>query len=129
MRFLFQTIFKNNFNVVFATDALHAMGYLKTGKLPSLIVYDIQSSDIPGWEFVKQLSISHFYKKIPVVVISNEEDTIVEPWIKEYGVISHFTKPFNPVDLIKLVDAQLNGIGVVRLLRENKVSASLSISS
>ena len=129
MRFLFQTIFKNNFNVVFVTDALHAMVFLKTGKLPSLIIYDIQSSDIPGWEFVKQLSISHFYKKIPVVVISNEEELIVEPWIKEYGVISHFTKPFNPVDLIKLVDAQLNGIGVVRLLRENKVSASLSISS
>ena len=121
--------FRNNFKVVFATDALHAMAYLKSGKLPSLIIYDIQTLDISGWEFVKQLSVSHFYKKIPVVVISNEEKVNVDPWIKEYGVISHFTKPFNPVNLVKLVDAQLNGIGVVRLLKENKVAASLSISS
>ena len=105
------------------------MAYLKSGKLPSLIIYDIQTLDISGWEFVKQLSVSHFYKKIPVVVISNEEKVNVDPWIKEYGVISHFTKPFNPVNLVKLVDAQLNGIGVVRLLKENKVAASLSISS
>jgi len=129
MRFLFQTIFKNNFNVVFATDALHAMVYLKSGKLPSLILHDIQTSDISGWEFVKQLSISHFYKKIPLVVISSEEESIVGPWIKEYRVIGYFTKPFSPVNLLKLVDAQLNGIGVVRLLRENKVAASLSITS
>ena len=128
MRFLFQTIFKNNFKVVFAKDALHAMVYLKTGKLPYLIINNIQSSDISYWEFVKQLSVSHFYRKIPVVVISNEDELTVEPWIKEYRVVAHFTKPFNPVSLVKLVDAQLNGIGVVRLLRENKVAASLSIS-
>ena len=129
MRFLFQTIFKSNFNVVFAKSALHGMVNLKTGKLPSMIICDVQSSDGSGWELVKQLSVSHFYRKIPVVVISNEEESNVEPWIKEYKVIAHFTKPFNPVSLVKLVDAQLNGIGVVRLLKENKVPTTLSISS
>jgi CheY-like chemotaxis protein len=103
IRFLLQTVLGKDYTVVTAPDGCSAMYWLSKRNLPDLIITDAQLPDMNDWELVEQLSSSGIYRDIPVLVISSLDKTQVEAKCAEFGVMESFTKPFNPVDLIKAV--------------------------
>ena len=103
IRFLLQTVLGKDYQVVTVPDGYSAMYYLSHRNQPDLIIADPQLPDMENWELVQQLSSSGMYGDIPVLVLSGLDKNETETKCLEYGVVKHFLKPFNPVELLNVI--------------------------
>jgi CheY-like chemotaxis protein len=103
IRFLLQTVLGKEYNVITVPDGYSAMYYLTHRQMPDLIIVDPQLPDMENWELIQQLSSSGMYGDIPLIVLSGLEKKETELKCMEYGIVKHFVKPFNPVDLMTAV--------------------------
>lgn len=103
IRFLLQTVLGKEYNVVTVPDGYSAMYYLTHRQMPDLIIADPQLPDMENWELIQQLSSSGMYGDIPLIVLSGLEKKETELKCLENGIVKHFVKPFNPVDLMNAV--------------------------
>jgi len=103
IRFLLQTVLGKEYNVITVPDGYSAMYYLTHRQMPDLIIVDPQLPDMENWELIQQLSSSGMYGDIPLIVLSGLEKKETELKCMEYGIVKHFVKPFNPVDLMIVV--------------------------
>lgn len=65
-------------NLIPASDGLEALGHLKAGLLPNLILVDIKMPGMGGYEFLVELRKTKAWQHIPVVIwtsypLSNED--------------------------------------------------------
>ncbi len=104
IRFLLQSIFGKNYQVVTAADASSAMYWLSRKELPQLIITDSQLPDVDNWEFITNLKNSFIYQQIPTIVLSSLEPAETISRCKTFGIDHFFFKPFNPVEIIDLVN-------------------------
>ncbi|HEY4290867.1 MAG TPA: response regulator [Puia sp.] len=100
IRFLLQTVLGKSYHVVTVPDGYSAMYYLSNRELPDLIIADPQLPDMEEWELIAQLSTSGLYGDIPLIVLSGLDVAETEAKSMQYGAVKHFSKPFNPVDLV-----------------------------
>jgi CheY-like chemotaxis protein len=84
------------------------MYWLSRKNLPQLIISEAQLPDVDNWEFVANLKNSFLYQPVPTIVLSSLDARETEKQCKSYGVDHFFLKPFNPVELIELVDELLS---------------------
>jgi len=103
IRFLLQTVLGKEYNVITVPDGYSAMYYLSHRQTPDLIIADPQLPDMENWELIQQLSSSGMYGDIPLIVLSGLEKKETELKCLEYGIVKHFVKPFNPVDLMSAI--------------------------
>ncbi|RYE27931.1 MAG: response regulator [Sphingobacteriales bacterium] len=108
IRFLLQSIFGKKYQVVTAADASSAMYWLSRKNMPQLIITASELPDVEDWEFIANLKNSFLYQPIPTVVLSSKVAKETESKCKSYGIDYYFQKPFNPVELIELVDELLS---------------------
>jgi len=104
IRFLLQTVLGKDYQVITAPDGCSAMYWLSKKNLPDLIITDAQLPDMDNWELIEQLSISGLYRDIPMIVLSSLNKNETKSKCLQYGVAEHFTKPFNPIDLLEAVN-------------------------
>lgn len=100
IRFLLQTLFSKNYQVITAADGCSAINWLSQNDLPDLIIADAHINDMPNWELIEQLAGSGMYEGIPMIVLSPEGPAETKAKCEELGISTYFTKPFNPVDLL-----------------------------
>jgi len=105
IRFLLHTVLSEQFSAITASEAGDAMYWLTRSELPSAIVVDPELPDTANWEIVEYFKTSELYKNIPMVVISSLEEEEIATVCTRYDVEAAFHKPFNPVDLIKTLEA------------------------
>lgn len=103
IRFLLQTLFSKNYQVITAADGCSAINWLSQNELPDLIIADAQINDMPNWELIDQLKNSGMYGGIPIVVLSALGQTETKEKCEEFGITTYFTKPFNPIELMEEV--------------------------
>jgi two-component system, chemotaxis family, chemotaxis protein CheY len=104
IRFLLQTLFSKNYQVITATDGCSAINWLSQNDLPDLIIADAQITDMPNWELIDQLSNSGMYGGIPIVVLSALGYEETKEKCDSLGITSFYTKPFNPIELMEKVN-------------------------
>lgn len=104
IRFLLQTVLSKDYQVVTTPDACSAMYWLSKRNLPDVIIADAQLPDLADWELIEQLSTSGIYRDIPIIIISSLNKNETQVKCLEYGITEYFTKPFNPVDLMKSIE-------------------------
>jgi len=104
MRFLLNTVFSKNYQVITAADGWSAINWLTKRNLPELIVVDPNLPDMKDWELIEYLTASGMYGNIPIMVLSALDKKEIQQKCKEFGVRQYFTKPFNPIELVKSVD-------------------------
>ena len=104
IRFLLQTVLGREYQVITVPDGYSAMYYLSHRQSPDLIIADPQLPDMENWELIQQLSSSGMYGDIPLIVLSGLEKKETETKCLEYGIVKHFVKPFNPVDLMNAIN-------------------------
>ena len=107
IRFLLQTLLGKNYQVITAADGCSAINWLSQNDLPDLIIADPQLPDMQNWELIEQLSNSGLYESIPMIVLSALGKAETDQKCKELNVSAHFTKPFNPEDLLKVVETTI----------------------
>ena len=106
IRFLLQTIFCKRYNVISFPDACSTMQWLLRKNIPHLIIADPQLPDCENWELISNLHNSGLYGNIPVIVLSNlsEEEVLVKS-TEFTNVVNSFSQPFNPLELLDVVDS------------------------
>ena len=112
IRFLLQTVFGREYHIVTVPDGYSALYYLNNRNIPDLIIADPQLPDMQDWELVKQITSSGLFGQIPMVVLSGIDRQETEAKCRELGAVAYFMKPFNPVDMLGVVNSLMNaGIG------------------
>jgi two-component system chemotaxis response regulator CheY len=97
--YIIESIFQDRYQVVLKKSGDEALAWLQEGNFPDIIVTDIKMPGMDGWVFIRHLKFSGYFKSIPVLVLSgneNSEDRI--KYLRE-GVEDILVKPFNPIEL------------------------------
>ena len=78
---------------------------------PDLIILDIMMPKLDGYQTCKRLKADESTEAIPVVFLSAKAQQSDIEKGKAYGVAEYLTKPFDPNDLVDLVERLLGGPG------------------
>lgn len=94
------------FEVVVASDGIETLKKVEEEK-PDLIVLDIMMPRMDGITVLKKLKEKEETKSIPVVMLTvkAEDEDIFRGW--QEGADSYLTKPFNPAEVVIIVQGIL----------------------
>ena len=91
------------FRVESATNGEDGIAKAK-GQTPDLILLDIMMPGIDGWETLTRLKRDPATAGIPVVIFTAREHARGHQKSSEMGAADYFRKPFEPDELIELVE-------------------------
>ncbi len=97
-----RTLEDKGYAIMTAKNGQEALETLK-GKVPDVILLDVQMPDMDGYEFILKKSTDPQLAVIPVVVLSAMEKT--EPLFKRHGVKAYLLKPINTKDLLDTIQS------------------------
>ncbi len=101
---LLKKIFEKEYIVFTASDGAEALHYLYHGVKPDVIVSDLMMENINGYEFVKLLSTSVAFNKIPVVILSSMAESEAT---RMFPLVKSITKPFDPLKLLSYINTRV----------------------
>lgn len=108
IRFLLHTVFKKDYQVTTVPDGYSALYFLQNqSNHPDLIIVDAELPDMQQWEFLEHLTSSSLYNHIPFIVLSNLDEENTKMNCIRLGALDYFKKPFNPVEMIDVVNKAL----------------------
>ncbi len=91
--------FGKSFNVVAKKNGKEALEWMQQGVIPDVIVADINMPELDGIEFIRQIRSSGFFKEIPLVILSGNEESSEKIKCLKAGADDYLIKPFNPEEL------------------------------
>ncbi|PRD65693.1 response regulator [Malikia granosa] len=93
--------------VVEAMDAEQGLQVARSEK-PDLILLDLHMPRVNGIEFFQRLSRDPQLSAIPVILLTGSNDPELRRQGQEAGARVFLTKPFNPMQLLDLIDDHAN---------------------
>ncbi|HEY7876229.1 MAG TPA: response regulator [Actinomycetota bacterium] len=75
-----------------------------TAQVPDLVILDIMMPRLDGYQTAERLKSQDGTKEIPIVFVSAKAQQSDIEKGKSYGVADYLTKPFDPTDLLDIVD-------------------------
>ncbi|MGQ0678778.1 MAG: response regulator transcription factor [Actinomycetota bacterium] len=96
------------YDVVTAANGLEAVG-AAAREQPDLIILDIMMPKMDGWTARAQLLQQPGTAKIPVIFLSARAQQADLRKGYEAGVAEYVTKPFEPVELLSIIERVLDG--------------------
>lgn len=104
IRMLLENFLSKTYTVVTRNDGQEGLQFLEEGNMPDLIVADIQMPNLDGYEFIKNVRASGFFKNIPVIMLSGIESSNERVKCLKLGADDYLVKPFNPEELSIRID-------------------------
>jgi len=104
---------KTAFEVSMFNNGFEAMAYLHEGNMADIIISDLNTPRMSGYELIDQLRASGFFSNIPIIVLSGEESTETRIKCLEAGADDYLVKPFNPRELLARINALLRRTGKI----------------
>jgi DNA-binding response OmpR family regulator len=108
---LLSTVLEYNFTVTAFDNGLDALSYLQQGNIPDIIITDLNTPELNGFELLSQIKDSSFFKGIPVIILSGEEGSETRIKCLEAGADDYILKPFNPRELEVRINVILKRYG------------------
>jgi CheY-like chemotaxis protein len=94
--------------VITASDGQDALDKVDAQQ-PDLIILDVMMPHVNGWQVAERLKGDHRTRHIPIIFLSARAMAADIRKGTEIGVESYVTKPFDPIDLMALVQRLLGG--------------------
>jgi len=116
VQLLSMMLIENGYKVRKIIDPKRALTAINLQK-PDLILLDIKMPGMNGYEVCRQLKASEITCDIPVIFISALDDIFDKVKGFEAGGADYIIKPFEPVEVLARVSAQLKMQGLQRQLR------------
>lgn len=101
VRTLLNFLLQDYYEVVTIENGYKAMLWLDKGNIPDAILTDMDMPRINGFDLLKHLQKSGYYRDIPVLVLSGHSNEKFEEQCRASGASGFISKPFNPPDLLK----------------------------
>ncbi|MBS1738500.1 MAG: response regulator [Bacteroidetes bacterium] len=118
--FLVKTVLKSNYQVLSEQNSMKAIELLHNNQQIDAIILSIDSETDEFNEIFHHISTSTFFSSTPVIILSESEE-LQKLAAKNQNVIAVFTKPFDPLELINLMNEQvLNNVETQILSRKRK---------
>jgi DNA-binding response OmpR family regulator len=99
IRLLLENYLSKTYDVVTRNDGMEALKWMEEGNMPDLIVADIQMPNLDGYEFIKNVRSSGFFREIPMIMLSGIESSQEKVKCLKLGANDYMIKPFNPEEL------------------------------
>ena len=94
------------YDVLLAHDGAEAVEVARAEK-PDLVILDIMMPKLDGYQTCAELKADDDTKDIPVIFLSAKAQQSDIDKGKQFGVSDYLTKPFDPNDLIEVVERTL----------------------
>lgn len=106
------------FEVSLASSVKYALQVINSTK-PDMIITDIMMPLVDGYEFLKMLRLNNELFGIPIIFLTAKGMT--EDRIKGYnlGCNAYLTKPFDPQELLSIIQNLFNNINLLQTLHNN----------
>jgi twitching motility two-component system response regulator PilG len=75
---------------------------------PSLVLMDISMPEIDGYELCRMLRLSTALKKVPIVMLTGRDGLVDRIRARMVGATNYITKPFQPDQLLNIVNEVIN---------------------
>jgi DNA-binding response OmpR family regulator len=108
VRVLLGMTLKQEFEVITKKDGLEGWAWLSMGKIPDLIMLDMQMPRLNGLDFLRQLRKSGIFRHIPVLLVSANDSIEEKAESFDLGIVDFVSKPFNPKTLKEKVERVLS---------------------
>lgn len=105
---LLNFILSSDYEVVVKPNGAEAISWLEEGNDPALIISDLEMPLIDGESLIRNLRISDFYRKTPIILLSGADDLEIKVEKMAYRADRFIKKPFNPAELKSTIAASLN---------------------
>lgn len=96
---IIETFLSTDYELVQKQNGKEALNWLQQGNLPDLIIADINMPEVDGYEFIRQIRSSGFFRDIPIIILSGRQDTGDKIEALKAGADDYLVKPFNPAEL------------------------------
>lgn len=97
------TLQDHYFNVITAEDGLDAMKKIET-TIPDLILLDISMPQMSGYEVCTAIRENPKTSHVPVIMLTGKEGNMEKDMARQAGATAYLTKPFNPDQLLAVVN-------------------------
>lgn len=97
------TLKSAGFDVLTSDDGDNALK-LFDGRNIDLLITDLHMERMNGIQLTGNIRKMDSYKRIPIVVLTTESQLMIKNDAKEAGATAWITKPFNPENLIRVVN-------------------------
>lgn len=96
---ILETALKGKYEVVKKRNGKEALEWMHQGNLPCAIVSDLNMPVMDGFNFIRQVKTSGFFRDIPLLILSCHETSNIRIDCLRCGADDFLMKPFNPEEL------------------------------
>ena len=104
---LLSLILSEDYKVVPKSSCYDALLWLEYRPNPDLILLDPEMPCFNGIEFIKSLKVSGLYRSIPIVILTNKDDSFLAMNIPPNTTDGAIRMPFNPILLKEKIEQVL----------------------
>lgn len=99
IRMLLDNFLSKTYDVITRNDGMEGLKWMEEGNMPDLVVADIQMPNLDGYDFIKNIRASGFFKDVPLIMLSGIESSQEKVKCLKLGANDYMVKPFNPEEL------------------------------
>lgn len=96
-----------DFNVKVVSNGIEAMHWLEQGTTPELMITELGMAHLNGHELIRLVRGSSLFNQLPIMVLSERDDSGTRIECLESGADGYVVKPFNPLEVKAKVRAIL----------------------
>lgn len=90
---------KSDFTLTSVNNGIEAINWLEKGNKIDFIITELAMNHLDGRELIRIVRGSNLFNHIPIMVLSEIEDSSTRIECLEYGADGYLAKPFNPVEV------------------------------
>jgi DNA-binding response OmpR family regulator len=108
IRFLLHQFLTNEYDVKTFADGSEVINWMQEGNMPDLVISDIMMPEIGGWDLLKNMKNSLFFKNVPVLILSGVDKSEERIKYLNAGADEFMVKPFSPLELNARISKLIN---------------------